>query len=420
MGNYTALTIKEKSIQDLNNQNKDEKVDKGSKRYRNIQLTIFLSGLSVFAQLYLFQPLLPTVAKDFHISIGDSSLLVSSSTFGMALGLLFFAFKADGLSRKKQMSFALVGSSILTIASTWVYSLNLLVIIGVLKGFIIAGVSSVAIAYLTEELKAVTIGLSISMYLNGNTIGGLSGRVVAIIFEGLLGWRNTVLIIGLISLILAVIFWKYFPESKHFVPQKTNFNLKLMEMKNYISNAYLLRLFIIGFLLMGSFVSLFNYISFRLEEPPFLLNRILIAYIFMVYIFGLVGNTIVGKLSEKVKEKKLLIVSILMMLLGTFFFLSNDIEGILFGLILITMSFFAAHSMVSRLIVLQFKNGKSSATSLYWLFYYMGSAVLGSGIGYFLHATSWSSFVVLLLVLIMLALNLSIRKRNRNDENLLT
>lgn len=109
----------------------------------------FLSGLSVFAQLYLFQPLLPMVATHFNRSVGDSSLLVSSATIGMALGL-FFAFKADQFSRKL-MVFSLVSSAVLTIISAYIESLTLLIAIGVVKGFVISGVSAVALAYLTEE-----------------------------------------------------------------------------------------------------------------------------------------------------------------------------------------------------------------------------------------------------------------------------
>ncbi|MFP7654421.1 hypothetical protein [Chryseobacterium proteolyticum] len=72
--------------------NLSEKAERKSKRFHYIKLCIFLSGLSVFAQLYLFQPLLPLVADHFHTTVGDSSLLVSSSTIGMAAGLFFLCF----------------------------------------------------------------------------------------------------------------------------------------------------------------------------------------------------------------------------------------------------------------------------------------------------------------------------------------
>lgn len=387
-----------------------EKADKNSLRFRNIQLTIFLSGLSVFAQLYLFQPLLPTVAKDFKTTIGDSSLLVSSSTLGMALGLFFFAFKSDSFSRKNQMLFALLSSSLLTIASAWIESLPLLILMGIVKGFVIAGVSAVALAYLTEEVKVSFIGLAISMYLNGNTIGGMSGRIVATILDGEIGWRHTVMIIGLISLILALIFWRYFPDSRFHQPQKTDFTLKLKQMKSFVSDAYVLRLYFIAFLVMGTFVSIYNYLTFRLESPPFSMNHFFIAFIFLMYTLGVLGTTIVGRLSERMEQRKILKTCLILMFFGVLLLLSGNLIIVILGLAFLTLSFFGAHTMASRMVALRAKEGKSTATSLYWLFYYFGSALLGSGSGYFLHTTSWSWFILLLGGVVLLSYVLSFKK----------
>lgn len=66
--------------------------------------------------------------------------------------------------------------------------------------------------------------------------------------------------------------------------------------------------------------------------------------------------------------------------------------------------------MASRMVALCAKEGKSTATSLYWLFYYFGSALLGSGSGYFLHATSWSWFILLLGGVVLLSYILSFKK----------
>lgn len=390
--------------------NRNEKVDKGSKRFRNIQFTIFLSGLSVFAQLYLFQPLLPTVAKDFGISAGDSSWLVSSSTLGMALGLLFFAFKSDSFSRKKQILFAMVSSSILTIASVWVYSFPLLLIIGTIKGFAIAGVSSVALPYLTEEVELSVIGVAISIYLNGNTIGGMSGRILTTILDGEIGWRNAVMIIGLSSLILAIIFWKYFPQSRFFHPEKTDFALKWREMKSFISDSYMRRLYIVGFLIMGTFVSIYNYLIYKLETPPFSLSHIFMTFIFMIYIFGLLGTTIVGRLSIRFENRTLIMGALVLMTMGVILLASSFLLIVVMGLITLTLAFFASHTMASRMVVLYAKTGKSSASSLYWLFCYLGSTVLGSGTGYLLHASSWNVFVWILAGAIFVCFILSYKK----------
>ncbi|KXH81109.1 MFS transporter [Chryseobacterium kwangjuense] len=389
-----------------------EKAEKGSPRFRYIKLCIFFSGLSVFAQLYLFQPMLPTVADYFKTTAGDSSLLVSSSTIGMAMGLLFFAFKADSYSRKSLMTFSLVSSAVLTIISAWMPSLELLVATGVLKGFVVSGVSAVALAYLTEEVHISVVALAISTYLSGNTIGGMSGRILATIFAGEFGWRNAVLIIGIESLLLGLVFWKLFPESRFFNPQKTDYSLKVKQMRKFLTDSYMLRLYFTAALLMGAFVSVYNYLTFRLEDQPFSLSHFVIAFIFLMYIFGVFGTMITSRLSQRFSRNFILKGSVLFMLLGTLFLLSENIYVLIFGLGLFTLAFFAAHTMASQMTALHAKNGKSSATSIYWLFYYFGSSILGSGTGYILHAFSWNIFIMVLLLSVGTSFVLALKNKD--------
>lgn len=393
-----------------------EKADQGSQRFRFIKLCIFFSGLSVFAQLYLFQPMLPMAAEHFRVSVGDTSLLVSSSTIGMALGLLFFAFKADSYSRKGLMTFSLISSALLTIISTWIPSLSLLIAIGIFKGFVVSGVSAVALAYLTEEVNAAVIGAAISMYLSGNTIGGMSGRILATLVAGEFGWRNAVLVIGIESLILGIIFWKLFPESKFFNPQKTDYHLKMKQMKFFLTNPYMLQLYFIAALVMGVFVSVYNYLTFRLEAAPFSLSHFIIAFIFLMYVFGVFGTMIVGRLSKRFPANNILKVSILFMIVGALLLLSENIYILIFGLALFTLSFFASHTMASQMTALYAKRGKSSATSIYWLFYYFGSSILGSGTGYLLHSYSWNVFIAFLIISIVIALLLATANKSSKEK----
>lgn len=392
------------------------KADRKSRRFYYIKLCIFLSGLSVFAQLYLFQPLLPMIAEHFHTTVGDSSLLVSSSTIGMALGLFFFAFRADSFSRKKLMVFSLIASAVLTIISTWIPSLTLLIIIGIVKGFVISGVSSVALAYLTEEVEISVVALAISMYLSGNTIGGMSGRIMATLLAGEFGWRNAVLMIGLQSLVLGLVFWKLFPDSKFFKPQKTDYHLKIKQMKRLIRDSYILRLYFIAALLMGTFVSIYNYMTFRLESDPFSLSHVFIAFIFLMYTFGVLGTMITSRLSVRFEKKYILKGSIFFLLTGLILLFSENIYVVVFGLGLFTLCFFAAHTMASQMTALHAKEGKSSATSIYWLFYYFGSSFLGSGTGYLLHSTSWNVFIGALIFVIIIAFALTIEYKSLKTE----
>ena len=390
-----------------------EHAAKHSPRFQKIKICIFLSGLSVFAQLYLFQPLLATVAQHFSTSVGNSSLLVSSATIGMALGLFFFGLKADGFSRRKQMSFALITSAILTIASFKIQSLLLLIGIGVLKGFVLAGVSSVAIAYLTEEVEVSVAGLAISMYLNGNTIGGMSGRIFTTVFAGFWGWERAVLLIGIESLVLGLVFWKFLPESQFFQPQRTSVRYKLRQMKGFVHDSQMIRLYTIGALLVGTFVSVYNYLAFRLEEVPFSLSHYWVASIFLMYAFGVIGTIIARKLSDRYALRYVLRGFILVLLTGVGLMIFDSLVLTLMGLGLLTLAFFAAHTMASRIVAIHGSTNRSTASSLYWLFYYTGSGILGSISGYMLHESNWTTYIISLMTVVFIAFLLSIAKEQK-------
>jgi len=68
----------------------DHSAAPGSVRYKRIRNCLFLSGLSVFAQLYLFQSLLAPLCTAFSLTLAESSLAVSFATAGMAAGCSYW------------------------------------------------------------------------------------------------------------------------------------------------------------------------------------------------------------------------------------------------------------------------------------------------------------------------------------------
>lgn len=366
-------------------------------RFKYINRSIFLSGLSVFAQLYLFQPLLPLLCKDFSVSPAQSSWAVSASTLGVGLGLFILSFKADELRRKQLMSFAMIASSLLTIAAAFIYSFPLLVILNACKGVILAGVTGVALAYLSEEVSPAAIGLAISLYLSGNAIGGMAGRIEATLLAGWLNWRWAVALIGVSSLLLGLLFVKMLPPSRHFVPGKAGFTIKWQQIRRFGKHPVMLRYYLSASLLMGCFVSVYNYLGFRLEAPPFELPHYIIASIFFMYTIGVAGTMIAGKWSDTTSPQQLIRWFILLVMAGLLLLLSGNLVILVAGLGIVTFGFFAAHTMASRIIAQMAQDNKSTATALYWLFYYIGSSVIGSGSGVLLSVWSWTVFILALL-----------------------
>lgn len=385
-----------------------KKAEVGTLRFRRIRNCIFISGLSVFAQLYLCQPMLSELCSAFKVTPAMSSLSVSMSTIGMAIGLLIFAFKADSMLRKHVMVFSLIASAVLTILSAFSWSFPVLLVINFLKGIVLSGVSAVALAYLSEEVSASVIGLAISLYLSGNTIGGMSGRVAGTLLSGWSDWRHAAAIIGVICLVLGIIFILRMPHSKNFSPSHVSMREKLTHMGQFLRKFSFLSMYLIAALAMGAFVSVYNYLSFILKSPVFGLPHYIIAFIFMMYTLGVVGSVTIGKLSDKYNPIVLLQLSLLLMAADMLFLLIMQLWAIIIGLGVMTFAFFSAHTMASRIVSINAHRSKSTATSVYWLFYYAGSSIAGSLTGIVLSKYGWSSFVWLVTSLVIVSLLISV------------
>ena len=60
----------------------------------------------------------------------------------------------------------------------------------------------------------------------------------------------------------------------------------------HLSDPGLRGLYALGFLLMGGFVTTYNYIGFRLAAPPFSLSPSRIGLIFVIYLIGTVVSPV--------------------------------------------------------------------------------------------------------------------------------
>lgn len=347
--------------------------------------------------------MLSELQASFGVSLATGSLAVSASTIGMATGLFLFAFKADTFKRERLMSLSLILSALLTITSAFMSHFVLLLLLNFLKGIALSGVSAVALAYLSDEIEPGKIGLAISLYLSGNTIGGMTGRVAGSLLAGWGGWQQAVWAIGITSLLLGFLFYWKIPASSQVSQNSISIKEKLQQMKDLLSKRLFIGMYLIAALAMGVFVSVYNYISIQLESPRYGLPHQMIAMIFVMYLTGVAGSIIVGKLSDKHRPERLLRYSLILLGAGLSMLLIPRLWALIAGLGILTFAFFSTHTIASRIVSVNASRSKSSATSIYWLSYYAGSSIIGSLTGIILTLFGWDTFVEILLMLTTLS-----------------
>ena len=386
-------------------------IEKGSPAFMKTVLALFSGGFATFALLYCVQPMMPLLSQEFAINAAQSSLVLSVATAMLAIGLLITGPISDRIGRKPVMVFALVCAALSTLASAVMPSWELVLATRALVGLSLSGLAAVAMTYLSEEIHPQHIGLAMGLYIGGNAIGGMCGRLISGVLIDFVSWHTAMLCIGGLALVAAVVFWKVLPESRNFRPQTLNPRSLLNGFVMHFRDAGLPWLFLEAFLLMGAFVTLFNYIGYRLLAEPYHMNQALVGLLSIVYLSGIYSSAQVGALADRLGRRKVFWASIVLMAGGMLMTLASPLAMIIVGMLVFTFGFFGAHSVASSWIGRRALKAKGQASSLYLFSYYAGSSVAGTAGGVFWHMAGWNGIGLfigsLLAVALLVALLLS-------------
>ncbi|QIC87028.1 MFS transporter [Serratia liquefaciens] len=378
--------------------------ERGTPQFMRVTLALFSAGLATFALLYCVQPILPVLSQDFGISPAESSLSLSVSTGLLALGLMFTGPLSDAIGRKPVMVVALLLAAICTLICAFMTSWHGILLMRALIGLSLSGVAAVGMTYLSEEIHPSFVAFSMGLYISGNSIGGMSGRLVTGVLTDFFSWRVSLAVIGLFALAAACMFWRILPASKHFRASSLRPRTLLINFRLHWHDKGLPLLFAEGFLLMGSFVTMFNYIGYRLLADPYHLSQAIVGLLSVVYLTGSYSSPKAGAMTSRFGRGPVLLASTLIMLIGILITALAPVAVIFIGMMLFTAGFFAAHSVASSWIGRRARRAKGQASSLYLFCYYVGSSVAGTLGGVFWHSFGWNGVVAFISVMLLLAL----------------
>jgi len=374
----------------------DEPLIAGGARFWRTNFALFLGSFATFAMLYCVQPLMPSFTRAFSISPAAASLSLSAATGVLAVAMIFAGTLSDVFGRKTIMTASLAAAAAATLAASFAPNWTTFVALRALTGLALSGVPAVAMAYLVEEMDRSAIGLAMGLYIAGNTLGGLGG------------WREAVVLVGLISLGCSTAFAFALPRERR-PAGKVQAIAFLPTIRLHFGDEGLRYLFAIGFLLMGAFVTTYNYIGFRLEAPPFSLNPTTIGLVYCIYLVGAVASAWMGELAGRHGRRRVIGFAIAFMPVGVILTLPDSLWLTIIGVGVITIGFFGGHSIASSWVGLRAETGKAQASALYLFFYYAGSSLAGSIGGWVFTLGAWRGEAAFVGALSALALLIALK-----------
>lgn len=377
-----------------------------SSAYRRIASALFLAGFATFSLLYCVQPLLPAFAREFKLGAAASSLSLSLTTGFLALSILCAGALSERIGRRGLMFVSMTSAALCNILAASAPSWDLMLFWRAIEGVALGGVPAVAMAYLAEEIAPEGLGLAMGLYVGGTAFGGMIGRIGMSALQEYFSWRTAMSTIGVIDLAAAIAFALLLPASRRFVKRKDlTLRHHILLWKAQLAHRRLPFVFAVGFLIMGAFVTVYNYAGFRLMGPPFSLSPTVCGLIFAAYIFGMISSSSAGALADKLGRAPVLVTGVILFAVGLALTIPGSLTSVVVGIVLVTIGFFVTHSVASGWVGQLAGTAKGHAASLYLLAYYIGSSVLGSVGGAFWQRGAWpalASYVAVLLVLCVL------------------
>lgn len=380
---------------------------RGSAEYRRLLWALFAVGIGMFAQLYAPQPILPLLAEDLGVSPSSAALTVSMATMGLAVCVVPLSVLSDRLGRVRTITLGLAGGTLMGLLTPLAPSFELLLLARVLEGGLLGAVPAVTLAYLNEEVSRIDAARAAGVYVAGSTIGGLAGRLITAPLAEAFGWRAGVVAVALLCGMATAAFRVLAPASRRFTPSKLTLTQVTGRLKSVFTRR-LVTLYLQGALLMGGFVGVYNFISFRLTGDPFRLSSTVTAFIFLAYLAGTVTSSLAGQLTSRVGRLPLLLASSAVMAAGVVMTASAHLWLVIAGMLLTTGGYFAAHTTASAWAGFEAVGARAQAASVYNVFFYTGSSLFGWAVGLPFHAAGWTVAAAMVLVLIAAASSLAL------------
>ncbi|MEU0359457.1 MFS transporter [Streptomyces cyaneofuscatus] len=378
-----------------------ERLEPGRPGYRKMSFALFAAGVAAFALLYSTQALLPAISASYGVSAGQASWTVSAATGALALCVLPLSALSERFGRRQMMTASLTVAVLVGMLVPFAPSIGWLIALRAVQGAALAGLPASAMAYLAEEVRPKALVAAIGLFVAGNSIGGMSGRILTGWVAQAWGWRAALAAVGLLAVACAVAFHFLIPRARNFTPGTLNPKALAKTVATHLGNPLLVRLYAIGALFMTVFGAVYTVIGFRLVEEPFSLPQGIVGSIFLVYLVGTVSSAAAGRLVARLGRRGALYLAVSTTAAGLLLSLSQSLAAVLLGLVLITAGFFAGHAVASSSVSRTATTGRAQASALYQSAYYLGSSAGGTLGAVAFHAGGWAATVALGLLAVL-------------------
>src|SRR5947209_689502 len=159
---------------------------------------------------------------------------------------------------------------------------------------------------------------------------------------------------------------------------------------------------------MGGFVTVYNYLGYRLTARPFGLASSVVGLLFLLYLTGTWTSIAAGRLADRRGRALVLGSALPITVIGLLATVPHSLVAVVVGLGVFTGGFFAAHTVASGWVGAVARRDRAEASALYLFSYYLGGSVAGACGGLVYSAGGWPATVWFVGALILVGVALAV------------
>lgn len=375
---------------------------RSGRRTWDYRAALYLVAVAVYADMYITQPILPLLSREFGVAPATAGLTVSMVVLAIALASSCYGPFSDALGRKQVMVWSCLLLALPTLGCALAPSFGALLGFRALQGLLIPGVSGVAVAYIGDQFEAAELGAVVGSFISATVAGGLIGRVTSGLIADLLFWRAAFVLFAVVTLLGGLAMAIALPKSG--ASRTLGWASAYRSMLAHFRDRRLLGAFIIGGALFFGFIGVFTYLPYYLTAAPFHLSTGLVSSIYVVYLAGVIVSPLAGRLSLRFSRQAIMAAGITTAIAGIAGTLAGALPLIIASLVLLCLGMFTAQATAPAFVNATAGTAKGGANALYLAFYYIG-ATFGSVLpGYAWQSWGWPGVVTICISMLALAL----------------
>jgi YNFM family putative membrane transporter len=335
-----------------------------------LQSAVFALVAASFTNIYITQPVLPELQREFAVGASLAAWTVGGVLLGITLANLPFGALVDRLPIRPiiLVSGAMVAGT--SVVCALAGSIAALITARFLQGLFIPGLTTCLAAYLAKILPPERLNVVLGTYVSATVLGGLAGRLLGGWVHPPPHWRWAFCSASLLLLAAVANALQGLPSRPPGEPLRPD-----RPVPGYgvlLRRCDLLRLYLAGTGSFFIFSSIFNTLPFRLAAPPFAWATERITLLYLVYLVGVFMGPAAGRLSNRWGSGRTLTAGTLVLGMALGVTLLPAAGGVVAGLLGLSAGFFTTHAAAVGALNRRLRGGQGRANALYVLFYYAG------------------------------------------------